>query len=80
VPAVAWDEVAVSGLATLGRGTAVLEMPYGGTTPLARAALPRTPRYADGLGMLAYQAARAVELALGRSPPTPGLLRAARRG
>jgi shikimate dehydrogenase len=80
VPAVAWDEAAVSGLATLGRGTAVLEMPYGGTSPLARAALARTPLYTDGLGILAYQAGRAVELALGKAPPAAGLLRAARRG
>jgi shikimate dehydrogenase len=80
VPAAAWDDAALSGLVTLGRDTAVLEMPYGATSPLARAARPRTPRYADGLGMLAYQAARAVELALGKVPPTAGLLRAARLG
>jgi shikimate 5-dehydrogenase len=55
-------------------------MPYGGTSPLARAALARTPLYTDGLGMLAYQAGRAVELALGKAPPAAGLLRAARRG
>jgi len=36
--------------------------------------------YADGLGMLAHQAARAVELALGRLPPVEPLLRAARGG
>jgi shikimate dehydrogenase len=81
VPARAWEDArAVAGLATLSRDTAVLEMAYGGTTPLAAAARARTPRYADGLGMLAYQAARAVELALGKAPPTAGLLRAARKG
>jgi shikimate dehydrogenase len=80
VPAAAWDAPAAAGLAGLERDTAVLEMAYGSVTPLARAARPRTARYADGLGMLVHQAARAVELALGASPPIAGLLRAARAG
>lgn len=77
IPAAAWDAAALEGLAALERTTAVLEMAYGGTSPLARAARPRTPRYADGLGMLVHQAARAVELAVGKAPPVAPLLRAA---
>ncbi|HVZ71599.1 MAG TPA: NAD(P)-dependent oxidoreductase [Polyangia bacterium] len=80
VPAAAWDDELLSGLRGLARETAVLEMAYGGVTPLAAAVRPRAPRYADGLGMLVHQAARAVELALGRTPPVAPLLRAARRG
>jgi shikimate dehydrogenase len=80
VPAAAWDAAALRGFASLSRETAVLEMAYGGTTPLAAAVRPLTPRYADGLGMLVHQAARAVELALGQSPPVAPLFRAARRG
>jgi shikimate dehydrogenase len=77
IPAAAWDGPALAGLATLERSTAVLEMAYGPTSPLAQAARPRSPRYADGLGMLVHQAARAVELALGKAPPVAPLLRAA---
>jgi shikimate dehydrogenase len=77
IPAAAWDAGALEGLAGLERTTAVLEMAYGGTSPLARACRPRTPRYADGLGMLVHQAARAVELAIGKAPPVAPLLRAA---
>jgi shikimate dehydrogenase len=77
IPAAAWDAGALAGLAALERTTAVLEMAYGAPSPLSRAARPRTPRYADGLGMLVHQAARAVELALGKAPPIGPLLRAA---
>lgn len=78
IPAAAWDAEALAALVALERTTAVLEMAYGATTPLARAARPRALRYADGLGMLVHQAARAVELALGAPPPLAPLLRAAR--
>ena len=80
VPAAAWDAAARRPLRTLGRETAVLEMAYGGLTPLGAEVRIRTSRYADGLGMLVHQAARAVELALGEAPPLPPLFRAARRG
>jgi shikimate dehydrogenase len=81
IPALGWaqpDDRA--GLESLGRGAAVLEMAYGAPTPLAEAVRSRTRRYADGLGMLVHQAARAVELALGEKPPLSPLFRAARRG
>jgi shikimate dehydrogenase len=78
VPAAAWAD-ATAGLEALTRKTAVLEMAYGTTTPLALAARARTKRYADGLGMLVHQAARAVELAVGKPPPLPPLFRAVRR-
>ena len=61
-------------LRALGRETAVLEMAYGGLTPLGADARTRTARYSDGLGMLVHQAARAVELALGEALPLPPLL------
>lgn len=81
VPAAAWasDEARV-GLGGLGRDTAVLEMAYGATSPLAHAARTRTARYQDGIPMLVHQAARAIELALGRRPPIAPLLRAATAG
>ena len=79
VPAAAWDANARRPLRALGRETAVLEMAYGGLTPLGAEARIRTSRYADGLGMLVHQAARAVELALGEAPPLPPLFRAAHR-
>jgi shikimate dehydrogenase len=80
IPAAAWAEAnARAGLLTLARGAAVLEMAYGPTSPLAAAVRSRTGRYADGLGMLVHQAARAVELALGQPPPLRPLFRAARR-
>jgi shikimate dehydrogenase len=79
VPAAAWDADARRPLRALSRDTAVLEMAYGGLTPLAAEVRGRTGRYADGLGMLVHQAARAVELALGEAPPLPPLFRAARR-
>jgi len=55
-------------------------MAYGsrGPSPLARAVRGRVARYADGLGMLVHQAARAIELALGESPPLGPLFTAAR--
>jgi len=81
VPALAWEgPERQRGLSTLAEDTVVLEMAYGAETPLARAVHPRVNRYADGLSMLVHQAARAVELATGRSPPIAPMLRAARRG
>ena len=81
IPAGAWAEPdARAGLESLARGAAVLEMAYGAPTPLAEAVRARTRRYADGLGMLVHQAARAIELALGEKPPLPPLFRAARGG
>jgi shikimate dehydrogenase len=80
VPAFAWDDPAArAGLDSLPRETAVLEMAYGGLTPLAAAVRGRAARYADGLGMLVHQAVRAVALALGEAPPVSPLFRAARR-
>jgi shikimate dehydrogenase len=77
VPAAAWaDEPARRGLAALSRRAAVLEMAYGGISPLAQTVAARTRRYADGLPMLVHQAARAIELALGQSPPLPPLFAA----
>ncbi|HVR04150.1 MAG TPA: shikimate dehydrogenase [Polyangia bacterium] len=78
VPAAAWIPRALRPLRALGRDTAVLEMAYGGLTPLGAEARSRTTRYANGLGMLVHQAARAVELAVGEMPPLPLLFRAAR--
>ncbi len=81
VPADAWaDSTARAGLAALKPATAVLEMAYGSETPLGIAARAATPLYAGGLGMLVHQAARAIELALGRKPPLPPLFAAARGG
>ena len=81
VPAAAWDDpIVVQGIAAIDRDTVVLEMAYGsrGPSPLARAVRGRVARYADGLGMLVHQAARAIELALGESPPLGPLFTAAR--
>jgi shikimate dehydrogenase len=81
VPAAAWsDPSACAGLNALVKDTAVLEMAYGGQTPLAQAVAARTRRYADGLGMLVHQAARAIELALGHAPPLEPMFAAARAG
>jgi len=78
VPAVAWaDASTASGIETLA-GAAVLEMAYGGETPLAVAARARGAAYADGLGMLVHQAAHAIALALGKPPPLAPLFEAAR--
>jgi len=79
VPAAAWQgSEARAGLRGLDRRAAVLEMAYGGVTPLAAAARDHVARYQDGLPMLVHQAARAVELALGKKPPAEPLLKAAR--
>jgi shikimate dehydrogenase len=81
VPADAWaDSGAAADLAAVDRDTAVLEMAYGspGGSPLARAVRGRVSRYADGLGMLVHQAVRAIEIALGESPPLVPLFAAAR--
>jgi shikimate dehydrogenase len=81
VPAAAWEPLARRrGLDALTGDSVVLEMAYGAETPLAMATRPRARRYADGLGMLVHQAARAIELALGQSPPVGPMMRAARRG
>jgi len=80
VPAAAWAETdARGGLEALARGAAVLEMAYGAPTPLAAAVRRSARGYADGLGMLVHQAARAIELALGEKPPLGPLFRAVRR-
>jgi shikimate dehydrogenase len=79
VPAAAWaDPEAADGLEVLAGGAAVLEMAYGGVTPLAAAARARGARYADGLGMLVHQAAHAITLALGKTPPLAPLFEAVR--
>jgi shikimate dehydrogenase len=79
-PAFAWAEpAAAAGIKGLGRSTAVLEMAYGEATPLSALARRRSSRYQDGLPMLVHQAARAVELVVGRLPPAVPLLKAARR-
>jgi shikimate dehydrogenase len=79
VPAAAWSRASArEGLRTLSRQTAVLEMAYGATTPLARAVRGRALLYADGLGMLVHQAAKAIELGLGRAPPVSPMFQAAR--
>ncbi len=79
VPADAWAQApARACLVNLPRSAAVLEMAYGGVTPLARAARTYVARYQDGLPMLVHQAGRAVECALGRRPAPGPLLRAAR--
>jgi shikimate dehydrogenase len=79
VPAAAWQGTdARAGLALLARSAAVVEMAYGGATPLAAAVRPLCARYQDGLPMLVHQAACAVELAVGKKPRSAPLLRAAR--
>jgi shikimate dehydrogenase len=78
VPSAAWISRIRRPLRALRRDTAVLEMAYGAPTPLGAEVRGRTARYADGLGMLVHQAARAVELAVGEAPPLPLLFRAAR--
>jgi shikimate dehydrogenase len=76
VPAAAWEARAVqAGLEAIDPRAAVLEMAYGGETPLARAVRGRARRYVDGLGMLVHQAAVAITLALGEAPPLPPLFR-----
>ena len=81
VPVGAWASPAsLADLPSIGRDTVVLEMAYGtaGGSPLAHAVRGRVVRYADGLGMLVHQAVRAIEVALGESPPLGPLLTAAR--
>jgi len=78
IPAAAWSADALLPLRAIQRDTVVLEMAYGGFTPLAAEVRGRTARYTDGLGMLVHQAARAVELAVGQAPPLAPLFRAAR--
>jgi shikimate dehydrogenase len=78
IPAAAWNAETSRPLRALARDTAVLEMAYGGLTPLGAEVRGKTTRYADGLGMLVHQAARTVELAVGEAPPLPPLFRAAR--
>jgi len=81
VPAAAWvDDLARDGLEALSGNVAVLEMAYGPESPLATAVRAHTKQYADGLGMLVHQAARAIELAVGKAPPVEPLFEAARRG
>jgi shikimate dehydrogenase len=70
---------AAAGLERLAPGTAVVEMAYGGPSPLHDLVRGRVTRYQDGLPMLVHQAARAVELVTGHLPPAAPLLRAARR-
>lgn len=80
VPAAAWEPAeARADLAALSAKTAVLEMAYGKSTPLARAVRKKTRRYQDGLPMLVHQAAAAVQVALGKTPPVGPMFRAARR-
>jgi shikimate dehydrogenase len=78
VPAAVWaDADAAAGLDVLAPdGLSVLEMAYGGETPLAIAARGHGVRYADGLGMLVHQAAHAITLALGTAPPLAPLFEA----
>ncbi|HXU03455.1 MAG TPA: shikimate dehydrogenase [Polyangia bacterium] len=79
VPAAAWAEASTAvGIETLPAGGAILEMAYGGDTPLSVAARARGARYADGLGMLVHQAAHAIALALGKQPPLAPLFEAVR--
>ena len=81
VPPQVWaDADRAAALEDIARGTAVLEMAYGQLplSPLGRAVRGRVARYADGLGMLVHQAVRAIELALGETPPLPPLFAAAR--
>jgi shikimate dehydrogenase len=80
VPAAAWEPPGRrAALVSLRRSAVVLEMAYGAPTPLAQAVRGRVARYADGLGMLVHQAARAVELALGEAPPVAPMFRAVTR-
>ena len=75
VPAAAWDRPeARAGLEAIDRERRPCwRWPTAPETPLARAVRGRATRYADGLGMLVHQAARAIELALGKEPPLPPL-------
>lgn len=80
VPAAAFaTPEAREGLSAMPAGTIVLDMAYGADSPLLEAARRARARGQDGLPMLVHQAARAVELVVGRLPPSGPLLRAARR-
>ncbi len=77
VPAAAWEEPDLAAVFnTMNRNTAVVEMAYGKTTPLARLVRKRTARYQDGIPMLVFQAAAAIKVALGKMPPTEPLFEA----
>jgi len=79
VPAAAWEPADLRhALRCLQRKTAVLEMAYGGRTPLALEARRHTMKYQDGIPMLVHQAARAIKVALNQDPPTQGLFEAVR--
>lgn len=79
VPASAWDEPSLSAaLKALPKNAAVIEMAYGGRTPLSLAVRTHTPRYQDGLAMLVHQAAHAVKVALDKTPSTEAMFRAAK--
>ena len=80
VPAAAWADAArAAGLATLGRDAAVLEMAYGGDDAAgrrgARRAAPATP---TASACWSTRPPRAIELALGKTPPLPPLFEAVR--
>jgi shikimate dehydrogenase len=82
VPAEVFSEPgATAGLEALPKKAVVLEMAYGGTTPLANffKSIGAGRRYQDGIPMLVHQASRTVEMVVGRRPPIPPLMRAARR-
>lgn len=68
----------LAGLGALRAGSVVVDMAYGAPSPLLEAARRAGARAQDGLPMLVHQAARAVELVVGRLPPAAPLLRAAR--
>ena len=77
VPAAAWDDADLAAAFTaMKRNTAVVEMAYGKTTPLARLVRKHTSRYQDGIPMLVFQAAAAIKVALGKMPPTDPLFQA----
>lgn len=75
------DPTGTAGLETLPKKAVVLEMAYGGTTPLASffKSIGAGRRYQDGIPMLVHQASRTIEMVLGERPPIPPLMRAARR-
>ncbi|MCG5052303.1 MAG: NAD(P)-binding domain-containing protein [Myxococcales bacterium] len=77
VPAAAWDDPALcQAIEKLPKTAAVLEMAYGASSGLAKAASTRTPRYQNGLPMLVHQAAHAIGVALRKKPPVAPLFRA----
>jgi shikimate dehydrogenase len=81
VPAAAWSDLEVRDpIDSLSPEAAIFEMAYGQPSPLAGLAQEKGAVYADGLSMLVHQAARAIELALGRKPPLAPLFEAVARG